>query len=386
MKAWLAAHWRSLLLWALGLLASGIAFALLIAYSGVINVAASAGHPRWLEAFLKMAKDRSVIFNSRSVNTPELEFAEQVPLGAAHFQGTCAVCHGAPGQPVNPVYAHMLPPPPDLQIHAPHWTRPQLFWIARHGIQLTGMPAWSGDGREDEVWAVVAFLEALPSMTPEEYRRHAGGHSDARKYSAGEFVTAGRHRLDLTACSRCHDTADAVPTSPYIPRLGGQDEAYLKRALLEYRDDSRQSGVMEPVADDLDDEQIDLLAAYYASLTPSARQASKPASPPEERERGRLLAEQGDTARKIPACLSCHGAKGREDYPRLAGQPEQYLRQQLQVFQRGVRDKTPHGAMMSMVARRMTEQQVLAAASFFASQPWRTGSLPPDGARRGSRP
>jgi cytochrome c553 len=385
MKEWLAAHWRTLLLWALGLLAGGIALALLIAYSGIYNVAASAGHHPWLEAFLKMAKDRSVIFNSRSVKAPELEFAEQVPLGAAHFQGTCAVCHGAPGQPVNPVFAHMLPRPPDLQIHAAHWTRPQLFWIARHGIQFTGMPAWSGDGREDEVWAVVAFLEALPSMTAEEYRRYAGGHSNARKYAAGEVVTAGRPRLDLTACSRCHDTADALPTSPYIPRLGGQDQAYLKRALLEYRDDSRQSGVMEPVADDLDDEQIDLLAAYYASLTPSARPASKPASSPEERERGRLLAEQGDAARKIPACLSCHGAKGREDYPRLAGQPEQYLRQQLQVFQRGVRDKTPHGAMMSMVARRMTEQQVLAAASFFASQPWQAGSLPQDGAERGSR-
>lgn len=134
--------------------------------------------------------------------------------------------------------------------------------MARHGIQFTGMPAWSGDDRDDEVWAVVAFLEALPSMTEAEYRRYAGGHSETRNYSPQNFTTQGRPRLDLTACARCHDTAAAAPTSPYIPRLGGQDEAYLKRALYEYRDDSRQSGFMEPVADDLDDEQIERLAAY----------------------------------------------------------------------------------------------------------------------------
>jgi cytochrome c553 len=385
MTEWTAAHWRSLLLWALGFFAGGVALALLVAYSGIYNVAASAGHHPWLEAFLKMAKDRSVIFNSKSVKPPELEFAAQVPLGAAHFQGTCAVCHGMPGQPVNPIYAHMLPRPPDLQIHAPHWTRAQLFWIARHGIQFTGMPAWSGDGREDEVWSVVAFLETLPSMTVEEYRRYAGGHSEIRSYSARELASAGRPRLDLTACSRCHDTDEAAPASPYVPRLGGQDQAYLKRTLQEYRDDARQSGFMEPVADDLDDDQIDRLSAHYAALTPSFPSLSRSASP-DEHKLGRQLAEQGDRARKIPACFSCHTEKGREDYPRLAGQSEQYLRQQLQVFRHGVRDKTPYGAMMSMIARRMTEQQVLAAVSFFASQPWQTGSLPAAGAGKGTRP
>lgn len=385
MREWLTRRWRSLLLWGLGLLAGGIAFAVLIAYSGVYSVAASAGHHPLIEGFLKMAKDRSVIFNSRPVDTPELELTELVPLGAGHFQGTCAVCHGSPGQPVNPVFRHMLPHPPDLQLHAPHWTRAQLFWITRHGIQFTGMPAWSGVDRDDEVWAVVAFLEALPSMTEADYRRYAGGHSKANSHSAKEIANEGRPRLALTACSRCHDTAEAAPTSPYIPRLGGQDEAYLKRALQEYRDDSRQSGFMEPVADDLDDEQINRLAAHYASLTPSLPHSPQPVSS-DERELGRQLAEQGDRARKIPACRSCHDAKGREDYPRLAGQSEQYIRQQLQVFRRGVRDKTPHGAMMSVVARRMTEQQALAAASFFASQPWQTDRFLPSKAGEDARP
>jgi cytochrome c553 len=110
------------------------------------------------------------------------------------------------------------------------------------------------------------------------------------------------------------------------------------------------------------------LAAYYASLTPAFRQPARPSSA-DEIKLGRQLAEQGDRTLKIPACNSCHGRKGREDYPRLAGQSAQYIRQQLQVWRQGGRDKTPHGAMMAVVAKRMTEQQVTAAASFYASQP-----------------
>ncbi|MGR8941446.1 MAG: c-type cytochrome [Gammaproteobacteria bacterium] len=359
---------RLLLLWTLGLLAGAAVLALMVAYSGIINIAASAGHPAWLESFLQLGKERSVKFNSRAVEPPALVLAELVPLGAAHFQGTCAVCHGTPLEPVNPIFGHMLPHPPDLQQHAVHWTRAQLFWIARHGLQLTGMPAWSGQDRDDEVWAVAAFLEALPTMTAADYRRYASGHSETQDIAAEKLVSGGRPRLDLTACSRCHDTTDAAPTSPYIPRIVGQEEAYLKRALHDYRDDMRQSGFMEPVASDLDDEQIERLATYYASRTPVFRQAARPVSA-DESELGRQLAEHGDRTRKIPACSSCHGRKGREDYPRLAGQSAQYIRQQLHVWRQGGRDKTPHGAMMAVVAKRMTEQQVAAAAAYFANQP-----------------
>jgi cytochrome c553 len=372
MMAWITRHWRSLLLWGLGLFAAGVALAFIIAYSGIFNIAASAGHPAWMEWFLQFGKERSVKVNSKPVDPPKLDLDDLVPLGAAHFQGTCAICHGAPGQPVNPIFDHMLPPPPDLQKHAHYWTREQLFWIARHGIQFTGMPSWSGGDRDDEIWAVVAFLEALPSMTKADYHRYASGHSETPSTSAQELVHEGRPRLDLTACNRCHDTTSASPTSLHIPRIGGQDEAYLKRALQEYRDDSRQSGFMEPVADDLDDEQIDRLAAYYAALTPFPHKRTAP-SAPEVRELGRRLAEQGDRERRIPACLSCHGDKGREDYPRLAGQSEPYIKQQLQIWRRGGRNQTPHGAMMSVVAKRLTDQQVEAAAAFFASQPPQAG-------------
>jgi len=58
MMEWVRRYWRFLLLWTLGLLAGGIALALMGAYSGILNIAASAGHPAWLESFLQLGKER----------------------------------------------------------------------------------------------------------------------------------------------------------------------------------------------------------------------------------------------------------------------------------------------------------------------------------------
>ncbi len=362
---------RKLLPWAIGLFAGGIVLVLVIAYSGIYSVAASAGHPDWLDWFFTLGKRRSVVLNSKPVAPPELDIAGLLPLGAAHFQGGCATCHRTPGQTLNPVYDQMLPPPPDLNIHAPMWTREQLFWIVRHGIQFTGMPGWSGHDRDDEVWAVVAFLEVMPSMKAADYLKYAngnaGGIGKAQNYPASEIVSQGRPKISLSACNRCHDTDNASPTSPYIPSLGGQDKAYLQRALHEYHSDLRQSGFMEPIAVELDDEDINKLADYYASLKVSVSKPARSLSS-EGAGLGRQMAEHGDLSRKIPACLSCHGANKRSDYPRLGGQSEQYLRQQLQVLQRGVRAKTPYGAIMTTIAKRLTEPQAEAVAAFFASQ------------------
>jgi cytochrome c553 len=357
---------RRLLPWALGLFAGGIAMVMLIAYSGIYSVAASAGHPDWLDWFFALGKERSVVSNSRAIDPPELNLTAMAPLGAAHFQGGCATCHKIPGQTLNPVYDQMLPPPPDLQVHSPMWSREQLFWIVRHGIQFTGMPAWSGHDRDDEVWSVVAFLEALPSMKPEDYRKYANGNSkNPESITAGMIASQGMAKIHLSACDRCHDTIDRPPTSPYVPRLGGQDKAYLKRALLEYRGDSRQSGYMEPIAVELDNGLIENLADYYTLLVNPVSDRNYAT---EKADAGRQLAEHGDLTRKIPACLSCHGIHKRPDYPRLAGQSEQFLRQQLQVFQKGIRAKTPYGAIMTTIAKRLTEQQEEAVAAFFASQ------------------
>ena len=122
---------------------------------------------------------------------------------------------------------------------------------------------------------------------------------------------------------------------------------------------------MEPFADGLDDELINRLANHYEATVPVSRPA--PDQSLEWRGSGRQLAEQGDSRRKIPACRACHGENKRQDYPHLAGQSKNYLKQQLQLWRRGGRVQTPHGVLMGTIAKRMSEQQVAAAAEFFSS-------------------
>ena len=64
----------------------------------------------------------------------------------------------------------VYPPPPDLATAAPIYTPAELFWILKHGIKMTGMPAWS-DHSDEELWATVGFLEKLPGMSEEDYAK-----------------------------------------------------------------------------------------------------------------------------------------------------------------------------------------------------------------------
>ena len=61
---------------------------------------------------------------------------------------------------------HMLPSPPDLAVAMRPWKERELFWIVKHGFKYTGMPGWVALEREDEIWAVVAFLKKMPTLAP----------------------------------------------------------------------------------------------------------------------------------------------------------------------------------------------------------------------------
>jgi mono/diheme cytochrome c family protein len=65
----------------------------------------------------------------------------------------------------------LRPQPPPLADVVPEWSTAELFWIAKHGIRMTGMPAWGPTHGDDELWAMVAFVKTLPTMSAEDYRR-----------------------------------------------------------------------------------------------------------------------------------------------------------------------------------------------------------------------
>lgn len=97
---------------------------------------------------------------------PGLDDPTNLVTGTEHFAAHCAVCHGAPGVPKGDIAIGLYPQPPNLAEAAKHYTPGELFWIIKHGIKMTGMPAW-GDHNDDELWATVAFIRKLPGLTEE---------------------------------------------------------------------------------------------------------------------------------------------------------------------------------------------------------------------------
>lgn len=363
MKRQVTLTWKRLALGAAALSGLAVVGALLIAWSGIYSVAASRGHPAWLNWFLELGMSRSVKVNAKDLASPDLSDPGLIALGASHFQGGCAPCHGAPGEPVNPIYQAMLPVPPKLEEHADDWAPQELHWIVKHGLQYAGMPGWAATARDDEIWAMVAFLRALPAMPEEVYERLAAGNASAEKPGPEELIAEGSSLSSLAVCSKCHDTADKPPTSQWVPRLGGQSEAYIVRTLVNYRDNRRQSGFMEPVAAEIPQEQFEQIAAYYSGLesprhTLTVRDA--------DLEAGEAIAFSGDPSRRIGACQACHGRGANPAYPRLAGQSQTYLQGQLKLWRDNPPSETGHGRLMARAMGRMSDEQIRDVSAWYA--------------------
>ncbi|MBA3447539.1 MAG: c-type cytochrome [Pseudaminobacter sp.] len=334
-------------------------------WSGFYNVAASTDHWAITTWILEQVRERSLATHSFFVeDPPPLDNVDMIRLGAAHYEGGCAPCHSQPGEPINAIVSAMLPPPPLLARVTADDGAMKIFWTVKHGLKYTAMPAWPAQSRDDEVWALTAFLTRLPQVSEEEYRQLSGADRESAVPATGQTLAESSEAVALTQCVRCHGDAATPPISALVPTLNGQSQAYLERALSEYAAGLRPSGVMQPVAGILDAAETVSLAAYYSQLAPTD---IRPDAAPERVRRGRELAAGGDVERGIPPCLACHSDTRAKTFPALAGQHAAYLAAQLRVWRAGARDATAHGQIMAAVARRLTEDQVEDAAAYFAS-------------------
>jgi cytochrome c553 len=187
--------------------------------------------------------------------------------------------------------------------------------------------------------------------------------------SAEEPDSAARlqaERLAVTVCGTCHG-AQGNSRQPKFPRLAGQNPNYLAAQLKAFRSQARGDpdalGYMWGMAAELDDDTIAALAAYYAAQKPEPG----PRADQAQISRGREIYEHGITAEGVPACSSCHGpdAHGLQDFPRLAGQHEQYVLKQLSSFQSNMRKV----AIMHGVAQNLRQPEMESVAAFVQSQP-----------------
>jgi hypothetical protein len=152
-------------------------------YSGVYDVGASTPHWAFTEWLLKTTRVRSIQHHASGLQPPpDFLTNDSLLAGVDHFAAHCAVCHGGPGVPRGEIAEGLYPQPPSLKNVAQRYTPGELFWILKHGIKMTGMPAWD-DHSDAELWATVAFLQKLPAMTEQDYAKlimqnmsRGGGH------------------------------------------------------------------------------------------------------------------------------------------------------------------------------------------------------------------
>ncbi|APH74941.1 c-type cytochrome [Aquibium oceanicum] len=335
-------------------------FATIFVWSGFYNVSAQKPHFEVTTWLLAQIRRQSIQYQSNSVPpAPDnLDDAELVTLGAVQYQLGCAACHKAPGWTGSRVGDAMLPAPPPLTWVSEKWSPRELFWIVRNGQKYTGMPAWIAYEREDEVWPLVAFLERLPSLGPDEYRRLTSDRSSTPGFS----LSTGRAVIEV--CARCHGLPGEPPRSNLVPFLSAQSASYLRRSLEEYQSGTRPSGYMELVASGLDDTTMDALTEVYAAAPPPAPAGEAS----EDVSRGAKIFSAGLPGQNVPSCAACHTAANPQ-FPQLAGQTTVFLSTQLQVFRKGIRNGSGYGRIMTTIAERMTDADIDAVSAYLSTLP-----------------
>lgn len=139
-------------------------------YSGSADVAATSPHWSVTAWVLSTAMQQAVERRAADIEPPSfLDEEARVRSGANAYQDMCATCHGAPGVEPGVVAAGLNPPPPELAKEAETWSAAELFWITKHGIRMTGMPAFGPTHSEEELWELVALVRRLPRLSPAEY-------------------------------------------------------------------------------------------------------------------------------------------------------------------------------------------------------------------------
>ncbi len=187
----------------------------------------------------------------------------------------------------------------------------------------------------------------------------------ARAEDAGKAAVAP-HELQAKAayCKSCHGPSGQGYDGFFpIPRLAGQQPDYIKNQLRAFDERRRTNNIMLNVSHVLSPAMVTALAAHFQSLDP------KPigGAPKELVAAGKKIYQDGEG--DVPACASCHGpeAKGGGEFPRLAGQLNDYIFNKLTHWsqERGQDPSKPDtSAIMQPIAHSLTEQQIKAVAAY----------------------
>ena len=211
-------------------------------YSGLYDTSATDQHSAPVYWLLKTVMRRAVHHHARKIQVPALNDPALIARGRVLFTAQCARCHGAPGVAREPFARGLTPAPANLANTAIEWSAADVFWTIKHGMKMTGMPAWEFRLQDDAIWSIVAYVKTMPYESPRAYRdalqvsaqstsAHNGASdatsqterkNDPRIHAGG--ADRGRHVLQQYGCIVCHEipgiVGASVPVGPPLDRMG----------------------------------------------------------------------------------------------------------------------------------------------------------------------
>lgn len=140
-----------------------------IVYSGAYNVAATEDHASFTRWALDTTFHRAVERRASKVTAPPPFTDDMIETGGSEYKAICQNCHGGPGAERAGWANNLRPRPPDLTEAGALWTPQEVFWIVKHGVKMSGMPALGPTHEDERLWNIVAFVKRLPAMTPKRY-------------------------------------------------------------------------------------------------------------------------------------------------------------------------------------------------------------------------
>ena len=191
----------------------------------------------------------------------------------------------------------------------------------------------------------------------------------------------GAEKADSERCLECHSTAvtgsdRSKSTEGKFPKLDGQAPDYILKQIRDFRSGARNHDFMQIMARSVSDEDVADIAAYFHSLP--LMKGDSAALPPGQAPTadaavGQRLYTQGDGARGIAACTTCHGEGGRTQQqgqgasavriPHIGGQEWRYLDKQLRDWRAGERRNSP-GGVMNQITRQLTDPEIESLANY----------------------
>ena len=231
-------------------------------------------------------------------------------------------------------------------------------------VGFVWLPSVHADYTAQGIWAAICRAAGVPTTWTEQASPAKGAVSTtvvlagaATERQSPEAAGRGG-TLALQQCTMCHG-AQGITVAD-IPNLAGQYPDVVFKQLADYKSGHRRSSIMEALARNLSDQDMQDLAAYYSGLTKPRLEGplhERPAPP---------LVRVGDPVRNIAPCASCHGGMDRKlGTPWLEGMPKKYLADQLAAFASGARGNDAL-AQMRNVVRSMTKQEMDEVADFYA--------------------